>query len=464
MDSDKLVGSGALRIEKLSDDNYHIWKQEIELVLAYREVDVAVIEENQFQRGCPEYTKWKQCDKMARAIIGLSLSDDMLEHVRECSSAREMLQNIKNVFQRHTLLNKLRARRQFYTVEMKQNEKMLTYINRVQHCGSVLKSMEVDIDSKEIAIAILNGLPSEYESLITTLDALEDDKNLFTLELIKSRLLQEEKRKEMGNGNNSEAVLIASSRVQQFNRAPIICSHCKRRGHRESTCWDKFPSLRPSSNSSFAPKSQNQALVAGVELKSLNPKEDFICLLAQKHGVSTSFENPNEVTWFIDSGASSHMTPNSLLFSTFNTTKPFFVQMGDNSQAKVRGQGNIELQVKVGEGLKTCVLNDVLFVPSLHYSLISVGRMCNNGLKVSFSENQVVISDRNKSVAAGSQRGSLYVLNMVMPERALYANLETWHARLGHSSPKGILQMSSNNVARNLEIGNKTLPNVCEVC
>lgn len=94
MKSDKMIGSGAHCIEKLSDYNYHILKQKIELVLAYREVDIAVFQENLFQRDSVEYTKWMQCDKMTWAIIGLSFSDDMLEHVGDCSSAREMLQNI----------------------------------------------------------------------------------------------------------------------------------------------------------------------------------------------------------------------------------------------------------------------------------------------------------------------------------------------------------------------------------
>lgn len=78
MDSIKFVGSGAFRIEKVSDDNYHIWKQNVELVLAYRNVNVAIFERHQFPRGSSEFAKWKQFDKMARAIIAQSLSDGML--------------------------------------------------------------------------------------------------------------------------------------------------------------------------------------------------------------------------------------------------------------------------------------------------------------------------------------------------------------------------------------------------
>lgn len=64
----------------------------IEFVLAYREVDTASIPEKQHQRGTSEYNKYIKCDKMPCAITGLSLSDDMLEHVREYETAISMLE------------------------------------------------------------------------------------------------------------------------------------------------------------------------------------------------------------------------------------------------------------------------------------------------------------------------------------------------------------------------------------
>lgn len=44
-----------------------------------------------------------------------------------------------------------------------------------------------------MAMAILDGLPSQFESLITILNALEDDESLFTLKLVNSRLLRRAK-------------------------------------------------------------------------------------------------------------------------------------------------------------------------------------------------------------------------------------------------------------------------------
>lgn len=101
---------------------------------------------------------------------------------------------IMNVFERHTLLKKLSARRKFYTVTMEKGEKVLTYLNCVKQLASTLKSMGVIIEDKEQAMAALNCLPPSFESLIIVLDALGDRDMTFSFDFVKCRLLQEEQR------------------------------------------------------------------------------------------------------------------------------------------------------------------------------------------------------------------------------------------------------------------------------
>jgi hypothetical protein len=69
-------------------------------------------------------------------------------------------------------------------------------MKRFRHLVDILKSMDVTIDEKEIAMAaVLNGLPSKYDHFIVAMDALGDDSKV-SYEFVKSRLLQEEQRTE----------------------------------------------------------------------------------------------------------------------------------------------------------------------------------------------------------------------------------------------------------------------------
>ena len=49
---------------------------------------------------------WEENDTKAQAVIGLTLSDELLENVRETKTAKEIWAAIKNVFERHTLTGK----------------------------------------------------------------------------------------------------------------------------------------------------------------------------------------------------------------------------------------------------------------------------------------------------------------------------------------------------------------------
>lgn len=67
-----------------------------------------------------------------------------IEHVGEVNTFKEMLDCIYDVFQRHALLNELRARRKVHTKETRAEERRLSYINSVHHLELVLQSMEVN--------------------------------------------------------------------------------------------------------------------------------------------------------------------------------------------------------------------------------------------------------------------------------------------------------------------------------
>jgi len=136
------------KIDKLTHDNYYAWKQRIVHLLALRDLDEHIDDDPPSDDSTSFHT-WRKKDRKAQAIIGLTLSDELLENVRECHTAKEMWTAIMNVFERHTLLNKLAARRKFYTAAKHETETVLQFSNRIRQLASTLKSMNVTIDKSE---------------------------------------------------------------------------------------------------------------------------------------------------------------------------------------------------------------------------------------------------------------------------------------------------------------------------
>ncbi len=193
---------------------------------------------------------------------------------------------IQNVFERHTLLNKLAARRKFYTASMNETETVLQFFNRISHLSMTLKSMSVRIDEAEMAMALLNGLPDQYHPSVSALDALGSEDSNLCFDFIKSRVMQEEQRIKMRSDEalkKSETAALLSSHSQSSNRPK--CNHCCRMGHLEGNCWKKYPHLNP------------QSTHAHTALFSADDENETpICLLALLLGCS----------FFTDRGAKSY--------------------------------------------------------------------------------------------------------------------------------------------------------------
>ncbi len=409
--------------------------------------------------GETEILAWRKKDKKARATIGLSLSDDLLENVREVKTTKEMWLAIKNIFERHTLLNKLSARKKFYTATKSENESILQFSNRIRYLASTLKSMNVSISGSEMAMALLNGLPEDYNALISALDAIDEDETELDFEFIKSRIMQEEQRIKIRTDSareKSEAAALLASQTPHNSRprnSPHgrhggprrrpFCTHCRRLGHIESKCWTKYPNLDPRNNGGPS----KPALIA-----SLSDEDPVVCLMANS-------QNANLGKWVIDSGCSNHMTFNKSLFSYYTAGHPSSVDFGNNNTAEVAGIGTVEIPILV-EGKKVkCQLKNVMHVPALGYQLLSVPTFDKLGLTTSFHSKRCQIYNGEKLLATATMKGNLYELDTypTSKETALVGNsIEVWHHRLAHIQPSTILEMSKSQAVQGLNIENSS--------
>ncbi|CDF34864.1 unnamed protein product [Chondrus crispus] len=427
-------GGGSIRIDKLTDSNFYVWKQKIQLLLALRDVDQYIVEGRvPSEERAEERKKWIRGDSKAKALIGLSLSDEHLEYVRDVDTAHDMWEAIVNVFERHTLLNKLAARREFYTVKMFSGEKVLAYINRVKQLAAILKSMSVNIHDKEMAMAVLNGLPARFQALIVALDALGNEEKIFSLDFVKSRLLQEEQRANMKSSSSQTSALV--------NRAPnnrdindYKCTNCGHTGHTATRCWGKDSNgRRPAPPSGYKPR-----IV------------DFTCLMSKASHTNDMEMSPS---WLVDSACTAHITYDRSLFATYEPLDSASVQMGTKASAKVAGRGDVHLKLNVNGRIEPCKLTDVLHVPDFAFSLLSVSRMTELGLKVGFENGKCMIRRGSTVVATATLVGELYVLDIVSDIGSAHAaTLQTWHERFAHVHSQGIASMIRDNVVSGVKL------------
>ena len=143
----------------------------------------------------------------------------------------------------------------------------------------------------------------------------------------------------------------------------------------------------------------------------------------------------NEV-WYVDSGASNHMTSHEEWFSSLEKLENLgVVETGDDTPDTIEHVREVPLSHVEKKGK----LMNVLYVPTITKSLVSVGQIVDQGLQVQFTHLGCYIEEEGKVIAQGHQVGRMFILNTNEVRTALLAtgkkvlsDIKLWHKCFGH--------------------------------
>jgi hypothetical protein len=117
--------------------------------------------------------------------------------------------------------------------------------------------------------------------------------------------------------------------------------------------------------------------------------------------------------WIIDSGATQHMTFEREWFTTYESIVARKVYMGDDTILEAIGKGSIKATMQVGGKMLFTTITQVLHVPKMKNSLISVSKLISEGLKMEFDKDGCKVNNVHGTVVAQARREkNLYLLNV----------------------------------------------------
>ena len=162
----------------------------------------------------------------------------------------------------------------------------------------------------------------------------------------------------------------------------------------------------------------------------------------------------NDKEWYIDSGASQHMTGNRSWFSSYD---------------------NLPLSPKVYPTSKQgseCV-HDILHVEGLAKNLLSVSKMTDQGYKVNFKADTCLMKCDN-TIFKGIRSGSFYKLlgssdekkkiSFVFETRQIINKADLWNQRFGHLGIAGLRKLQANDMVTHLDLEKHIELEFCEGC
>ena len=246
------------------------------------------------------------------------------------------------------------------------------------------------------------------------------------------------------------------SGYQQRDKSKVICYRCDKIGHYASDCPDRLLKL--------IKESQENGNEDDDEIGSLMVHE--VVYLNERNVDPKVYEASSDKIWYLDNGASNHMTGVREWFCKLDEEITEKVRFGDDSCIDIKGKGSIIFVSKIGEKK---ILANVYYIPDLKSNIVSLGQATEAGCAVVMKDDYLTLHDREGILLIRAKRSKNRLYKVILEVgvsvikclRAVITNERCeWHARLGHISYETIKAMVKNE----LVIGMTRAPTGKETC
>lgn len=432
-------------IEKLHDKSQWMsWRFQVRVTLVASDI-FEIVDGSRKQPG-PGTTEaeqkvlaeWKQKDARAQKIIVTTIGHKFLVHILNCTTSHLMWKKLHSVFEQNCQTNIHLLQQKFFSFAKDPNDDIATHVAKIETIVQQLNDLGENITDSMVLTRIIMTLPVEYRYFVSAWESTEKSKQ--TIELLTNRLMIEESR--VANGTDitvkSEALLAKQYGGKTKGKFKPTkkkgkCFSCGIEGHWKSQCK--------------ADKSRKENF-SRSHSSSENENKGFFCDIGQ---IAETLDKGQ--TWYADSGASSHMSNRREWFVDFNEIKPEEITIGNGDKVHAIGRGSIEILSFDGEKWIERRLLKVLYVPKLCTNLFSSTKAMDNGHTLRSDKFKLELLDKNRVVAVGVRRGTMFHMLFKVIERnnemanlaEKVSTLKTWHKRLGHQNAVHVRSFLKNS-------------------
>ena len=444
-------------VPKLVEGKFHFWKCRMMDILLEYGLHKFVESNDEPPTDSEDYKSWHTGNQSTRIILRKGLSDEQLIPVIDLQSAYEVWRKLTERHLQNSHTVKTTLMKQLLNFRMKSNSTMTDNLNRLSEIRIQLKAVGYNPDEDLVKSVITTSLPSAYDSFKVSLDAQSSTYGpALTVEELIKKLLERETsfeaedlhregdsahfagRKPYRKPGNRFTSPSFPSADQGRGRFP--CLYCKELGHWKSDC----PHLKKKGSANLA-------------INEEDPDFAF-CAYDSEH---------SSTTWYIDTGATMHMTYMSDALEDFHPIPPIPITLGNNETVFATGEGSYSFHFLPTCGIPPYKAPKVWFVPAMKRNLFSTPSL-PPGTKVEFLDDACTIHNSTGDlILCGKRQGKLFHLSLKPP--CASANLapagSLWHRCFGHLSPKILRKMQLDKVVTGMEDASISNPgDPCATC
>ncbi|XP_074373711.1 uncharacterized protein LOC141714067 [Apium graveolens] len=438
-------GSLGLSYPMLAKGNYTAWSMKMRVFILAHGVWDAV-------EPCdPKGTVEDKMDKVALAMMYQGIPEDLLLDIADKRSAKEAWEAIQTMSQGAERVKKARVQTlkvKFEALNMKDTNVLDEFYMKINRIVSNIRDLGEVVEESYVVKKLLRTVPTKFLQIVSTLEQFGnlDTMTMEEREKDDSKLLltREEwlKRSNRGSATGAAGTKFRSTQ----NKSRVKCFNCFGYGHFAAECRKPRRVKEHKLEAYLTQTDDEPALLLAKHDKDVvnNVKIDERGLQPKLLKVNYEEKWESDV-WYLDNGASNHMSGQRSKFYELDETITSKVKFGDGSTVEIKGRGSISLNCKNGEER---LLREVYFIPSLCSNIISLGQLSEEGNKVILHGEYLKVYDKHQRLLMNVKRSSnrLYRIviesgKMVCLLSRLEDHLWLWHARLGHVNFPAMVMM-----------------------
>ncbi|KAG7542778.1 GAG-pre-integrase domain [Arabidopsis thaliana x Arabidopsis arenosa] len=439
-------------------------------------------------------TAWHKRDGLVKLWIYGTLAQPLFRSsFKTGGSARDVWLRVENQFRDNKEARAIRLDNELRTMEI-GDMTVRQYCQKLKSVADLLTNVDAAVNERTLVMYLLNGLNEKFDNIINVIKHKEPfpsfDSAKSMLEMEESRIKKVTRSSAAHNDNSSSSTALtvaaspqnrSDSNRSRFgnNRGKGGRGNNRGRGGRNNgfnnrstwgsqwgsqpfwpsppPYWPQYPPWSQPSHGRFPQSSPQQPQANFVEFAQ--PIQSY---------VTESLNDPAASEWFMDSGATAHLTPYAgILKSNLNHNTSQSVIVGNGSSIPITSTGQTTILSKT----KPLLLNNVLVAPNIVKNLISVRQFTkDNWCSVDFDPFGFTVKDlpSRKVLLRCESSGDLYSLPATFnktpsssPTALLASTPELWHKRLGHAQNSSLRSVFNSNPS----LCNKgPAPISCEPC
>lgn len=495
-------GSIGLTYPMLDRSNYTAWAMKMKVFIKAQGAWIAIEPKD------PKAEVDDKIDQIALAMIYQGIPEGMLLSLADKDTAKGAWEAIKTLCQGADKVKNARVqtlKAEFEGMTMKEDETIDDFHMKLNGVVTNIRALGEKMDESYTVKKLLRAVPSKFLHITSTieqfgnLDTMTMEEAVGSLkaheERVKGKMESKESRlllteEEWAKREKTEGKLLLTreewlkrstkegakegssnykTRLGRFDKSSMKCYNCNIYGHIASEC------RRPKKNRD----TRQEAHMAQVDddeptlLLAKCVKEEGVVMLTNENKAihSAVIKNNNKAissnVWYLDNGASNHMTGFREKFTDLDETITGVVHFGDNSTVKIEGKGTVTMLCKNGEKK---YLFDVYYIPSLCNNIISLGQMSEDGNKVVLKGDLLWIYDEKERPLMKVKRSSNRLYKLIIEtdkKECLLAKMDEtsklWHLRLGHVNYQAMHMMTKEQMVTGMPKINQP-SSACDGC